>query len=96
MKKTLKNEKLSNSQHKQTGLNAGIAVKPKAQRAALKHGSTRALNNTELRYQSLFDKMLNGLAYCKMFFEQGQPVDFVYLGVNRAFRIADWAKKYSW
>ena len=84
MKKTIKNEKLSNSQHKQRR-NGGVAVKPKAQRAALKPGSTRALNNTELRYQSLFDNMLNGLAYCKMFFEQGQPVDFVYLGVNRAF-----------
>ena len=29
--------------------------------------------------------MLNGVAYCKMFYEDGKPTDFVYLNVNRAF-----------
>ena len=29
--------------------------------------------------------MLNGFAYCQMLVEQGQPPDFLYLQVNRAF-----------
>ncbi|HUL79379.1 MAG TPA: PAS domain S-box protein [Vicinamibacteria bacterium] len=33
----------------------------------------------------LFDGMLNGLARCRMVFEDGAPVDFVYLAVNSAF-----------
>jgi PAS domain S-box-containing protein len=37
-------------------------------------------------YRLLFENMLNGLAYCKMIFgESGQPADFIYLEVNRAF-----------
>ena len=39
----------------------------------------------EARYRSLFDNMLDGLAYCQMIFDGDQPVDFVYLEVNRAF-----------
>jgi PAS domain S-box-containing protein len=44
-----------------------------------------ALRESEERYRSLFDNMLNGLAYCKMLFEQNQPQDFIYLDVNCAF-----------
>ena len=29
--------------------------------------------------------MLNGVAYCRMEFEQGRPTDFIYLAVNTAF-----------
>ena len=29
--------------------------------------------------------MLNGFAYCKMIFENGKPIDFVYLQINEAF-----------
>src|SRR3974377_1134406 len=29
--------------------------------------------------------MLNGYAYCQMYFEQGLPVDFIFLNVNKAF-----------
>jgi PAS domain S-box-containing protein len=39
----------------------------------------------EARYRSLFEGMLNGLAYCRMLYEQGKPRDFVYLAVNAAF-----------
>ncbi len=45
----------------------------------------RAKNETEKTYRSLFDNMLNGFAYCRMIFENGCPVDFVYLNVNGAF-----------
>jgi len=44
-----------------------------------------ALRESEATYRSLFDNMLNGFAYCHMLFEDGEPVDFVYLSVNRAF-----------
>lgn len=38
-------------------------------------------------YRSLFDNMLNGVAHCRMLFEDGQPRDFIYLDVNRAFTL---------
>lgn len=43
------------------------------------------LRESEERYRSLFDNMLNGFAYCRMLYEDGQPADFVYLSVNKAF-----------
>lgn len=50
--------------------------------------SEQALRATQLEsdelYRSLFDNMLNGFTYCKMLFELGRPVDFVYLEVNKA------------
>ncbi len=49
-------------------------------------GGLKALRQGKEHYRSLFDNMLNGLAYCKMLFEQDHPVDFVYLTVNRAFK----------
>ncbi|WP_051229228.1 sensor domain-containing diguanylate cyclase [Paludibacterium yongneupense] len=36
-------------------------------------------------YRALFDNMLNGLAYCRMLYEDDRAVDFVYLAVNQAF-----------
>ena len=44
-----------------------------------------ALRSSETRYRSLFENMINGLAYCRMVFDREQPVDFVYLDVNLAF-----------
>jgi len=51
---------------------------------ARKHSET-ALRESETHYRSLFENMLNGFAYCRMIFEQGQPQDFVYLATNGAF-----------
>jgi PAS domain S-box-containing protein len=45
------------------------------------------LGQSEELYHSLFDNMLNGLAYCRMIFENDQPQDFIYLAVNKAFEI---------
>ena len=42
------------------------------------------MKRSEHAYRSLFDNMLNGLAYCKMLYEDGRP-DFLYLSVNGAF-----------
>ena len=45
----------------------------------------QALNAAETRYRSLFENMVEGFAYCRMLLENGEPRDFVYLEVNRAF-----------
>jgi PAS domain S-box-containing protein len=44
-----------------------------------------ALQESEEYYRSLFNNMLNGYAYCQMYFEQDRPVDFIFLNVNKAF-----------
>jgi PAS domain S-box-containing protein len=45
------------------------------------------LRGSEKRFRSLFENMLEGFAYCKMLYEDGAPVDFIYLDVNAAFEI---------
>lgn len=44
-----------------------------------------AAQDIEIRYRSLFDNMLEGVAYCSMVFEDEKPSDFIYLDVNSAF-----------
>ncbi|HYW00850.1 MAG TPA: PAS domain S-box protein, partial [Candidatus Acidoferrum sp.] len=45
-----------------------------------------ALKESEERYHSLFQTMMEGSAYCRMIFDENdRPVDFVYLDVNSAF-----------
>ncbi len=46
---------------------------------------SEALQASEMRYRSLFENMTEGFAYCRMIFEAGEPVDWVYLSVNKAF-----------
>lgn len=43
------------------------------------------IRESEARYHSLFESMLNGFAYCRMLYEDGHPSDFIYLEVNEAF-----------
>src|SRR5271169_1037748 len=43
------------------------------------------LQESETHFRSLIDHMLNGFAYCRMHFENGQPRDFTYIDVNPAF-----------
>ena len=44
------------------------------------------LRESESRYRSLFENMLDGFAYCQIVFDdQNHPVDFIYRGVNSAF-----------
>ncbi|MEW6235483.1 MAG: PAS domain S-box protein [Candidatus Omnitrophota bacterium] len=45
----------------------------------------KTLRDSEEHFRSLFENMLNGFAFCKMLYEHDQPVDFVYLEVNRNF-----------
>ena len=44
-----------------------------------------AVRESEARYRGLFENMIEGFAYCKMIFENGNPQDFIYLSVNHAF-----------
>jgi PAS domain S-box-containing protein len=45
-------------------------------------------------YQSLFENMLNGFAYCQMIYDaQGKPIDFIYLQVNESFENITGLKK---
>ena len=44
------------------------------------------LKATEEKYRTLFANMFNGLAFCRMIYDEGgSPVDWVYLEVNDAF-----------
>ncbi|MGO9613848.1 MAG: PAS domain S-box protein, partial [Dissulfurispiraceae bacterium] len=45
----------------------------------------KELRNSEKRYRSLFENMSEGLAYCRMIFEDERPQDFIYLDVNSSF-----------
>lgn len=46
----------------------------------------QGLRESEARYRSLFENMIEGFAYCLMLFDvNGQPDDFIYLEVNGAF-----------
>ena len=40
---------------------------------------------SEARYRSLFDHMQEGLAYCRMIYEESEPCDFTFLEVNASF-----------
>jgi two-component system CheB/CheR fusion protein len=48
---------------------------------------TQALQKSEKLYHSLFENMREGFAYCRMLYDdRNNPVDYVYLNVNGAFR----------
>jgi len=43
------------------------------------------IRESEGRYHSLFENMLNGVVYCRMIFEDARPQDFVFISVNDTF-----------
>jgi len=48
----------------------------------------------EKRYRPLFDKMLNGFALCKLLTnKKGNPVDYIFLEINKAFEKINSIKK---
>jgi PAS domain S-box-containing protein len=44
-----------------------------------------ALIESEKLYRTLFENMLNGFAHCRLVIENGKPVDYIYVTVNKAF-----------
>jgi signal transduction histidine kinase len=46
--------------------------------------SERALKESETRYRSLFENMIDGFAYCRMLFEHDRPQDIICIEVNNA------------
>lgn len=46
---------------------------------------TREIKESEGRYRSLFENMIDGFAYCRILFHENLPVDFIYLEVNKSF-----------
>ena len=56
------------------------------QRAVDERAGAATLADSERRFRSLFENLLNGYAYCRMVYDaSGEPVDFIYLEVNPAF-----------
>jgi PAS domain S-box-containing protein len=53
--------------------------------ALAKSSAEESLMESRERYRSLFENMLDGYAYCRMLYEDGEPQDFVYIDVNPAF-----------
>ena len=43
------------------------------------------LPKDEQIYHSLFENMTEGFARCKMLYKNDEPIDFIYLEVNKAF-----------
>jgi signal transduction histidine kinase len=43
------------------------------------------LKESEGRFRSLFENMVEGFAFCKILYSDGHPVDFIYLVVNHSF-----------
>ncbi len=50
-----------------------------------RHSAAAEARESEQRYRSLFENMIDGYAYCQMLYEDDAPADFVYLDVNSAF-----------
>lgn len=50
-----------------------------------RRSAEQAMIRNEELFRSLFENMLNGFAYCRIILEDGLPVDFIYLRVNRSF-----------
>ena len=56
------------------------------QRAIDDRAHTETLVESERRFRSLFENLVNGYAYCRMSYDDaGEPAAFVYLEVNPAF-----------
>jgi len=46
----------------------------------------KALGESEMRYEFLVENMVEGVAFCRMLIENGQPRECIYLQVNQAFK----------
>ena len=67
------------------GLDISFAL-DQLEAAAERKQAEESRRESDERYRSLFENMLNGFAYCRMIFDGERPQDFIYLEVNRAFK----------
>ncbi len=66
------------------GVITGIAMY--ARLMTSEHRSQQSLKRAERKYRALFDNMLDGFAYHRIIVDAaGEPVDYVFLEVNRSF-----------
>jgi PAS domain S-box-containing protein len=59
--------------------------KSMANEIAQRKQAEEELQESEMRYRSLFENMIEGYAYCRMLFDDSRPQDFIYLHVNSSF-----------
>ena len=65
-----------------------VRLRRERERTQAELGAAHAsLADSEARYRSLFNNLLNGYARCRMIFEDGRPVDFAFVDVNPAFEL---------
>lgn len=61
-------------------------LEQKVKEAVRRSRAEEGICRSEGRFRTLFENMLNGFAYCQMIYdEEGRPVDYIYLEVNKAF-----------
>ena len=72
------------------GAGAGVGLVWRQQRLRFYRNQVKAaeaLRDSEERYRSLFENMMNGFAYCRAIFDGDRLQDFVYVAVNRMFEV---------
>lgn len=65
----------------------GMTIKLKGvnQDITIRKNALSLQKETETNYYSLYNNMIEGYAYCKMIYDGGKPLDFIYLDVNESF-----------
>ena len=79
---------MANPKHKKSeseGLLTGHEAKASETLERRMEEQTTALRESEDRYRTLFENMIDGFAHCQMVFDDERPVDYIYLDVNSEF-----------
>jgi diguanylate cyclase (GGDEF)-like protein len=74
------NRRLASAQHQLHAANRALSEEIEERKTIEAH-----LRISEKRYHSLFGNMVEGFAFCRMLYHNGQPDDIQYIEVNPAF-----------